>query len=82
MSIADEEVEAFKDERMIRFPIVSMDKLLFNYMTEVFPTAVLLEDGVIKNKWIGEIPEEFLDRIKHFYEKTLASKQLTAIGYQ
>jgi hypothetical protein len=82
MSIADEEVEAFKDERMIRFPIVSMDKLLFNYMTEVFPTAVLLEDGVIKNKWIGEIPEEFLDRIKHFYEKTLASKQLSVTSYQ
>lgn len=72
VSIADGELEEFKAERIIRFPIVSMDKLLFNYMAEVFPTAVLLEDGVITNKWIAEIPEEFLDIIKNFYE-TLAS---------
>lgn len=75
MSINAEELESFKEEQMVRFPLVSMDKLLFSYMVDAFPTAVLIENGVITNKWIGVIPEEFLDRIKQIYEQVILKSQ-------
>lgn len=68
MSLTNEEIEAFKAEYLIRFPVVQMNKLLFGYMVEGVPTAVLIEDGLITNTWMGEIPQEFFDRIKQFYE--------------
>jgi Rps23 Pro-64 3,4-dihydroxylase Tpa1-like proline 4-hydroxylase len=74
MSLSDEEIEEFKTEQRVRFPVVSMDKLLFGYMVDAFPTAILIEDGIISSKWEGQIPEEFLDRIKQYYEKALSAK--------
>jgi len=75
MSLTREELEEFKDEQMVRFPLVSMDKLLLGYMVDAFPTAILVEDGVITGKWIGTIPEEYLDRIKQYYEQVLFKAQ-------
>ena len=74
MSLTQEEIETFKTEQRVRFPVVSMDKLLFGYMVEAFPTAILIEDGIISSKCEGRIPEEFLDRIKQYYEKALVTK--------
>lgn len=74
MSLSDEEIEEFKTEQRVRFPVVSMDKLLFRYMVDAFPTAILIEDGIISSKWIGQIPEEFVNRIKQYYEKALLAK--------
>ena len=68
IALNKEEIEAFKAEHLVRFPMVQMDKLLFGYIVDSVPTAVLIEDGVISNKWISEIPKEFLNRIKQFYE--------------
>jgi thioredoxin-related protein len=73
ISVTTEELEAFKDEQRVRFPLVTMDKLLFNYMVDAYPTAVLIKDGIITEQWIGEIPEQFLDRIKQVYERMLFS---------
>jgi hypothetical protein len=39
MSVTAEELESFKEEQMVRFPLVSMDKLLFGYMVDAFPTG-------------------------------------------
>jgi hypothetical protein len=72
--LSDRELETFKDEQKVRFPLVSMDKLLSGYMVEAFPTAVLIEDGVITGKWEGKIPKEFLDRIKQSYENLFLAK--------
>ncbi|MBD2663366.1 peroxiredoxin family protein [Richelia sinica] len=74
MSLTPEELETFTDEQMVRFPLVSMDKLLFGYMADAYPTAVLIEGGVITQKWVGELPEPYLDRIKQMYEKVLFKK--------
>lgn len=74
MSLTQDEMETFKTEQRVRFPVVSMDKLLFGYMVDAFPTAILIEDGIIFSKWQGQIPEEFLDRIKQYYEKALSAK--------
>lgn len=80
MSVNTEELEAFKEEQMVRFPLVLMDKLLFGYMVDAFPTAVLLEDRIITNKWIGVIPELFLDRIKQIYEQAILKTQTKIIS--
>lgn len=71
MSLTNEEIEAFKAEHLVRFPLVQMNKLLLGYMVDAFPTAVLIEDRVISNKWIGEIPKQFFDPIKQFYESVV-----------
>ncbi|NEQ76553.1 MAG: hypothetical protein F6K23_28090 [Okeania sp. SIO2C9] len=71
MSAKNEDLDEFKEEQMVRFPLVTMDKLLFGYMVDAYPTAVSIEDGIITEKWIGEIPEEYLDRIKQIYEKAI-----------
>jgi drug/metabolite transporter superfamily protein YnfA len=71
LPISNHELETFKVEQMVRFPLVAMDKLLFSYMVDAYPTAVLIENGVITNKWEGEIPKEFLDKIKQSYESLI-----------
>lgn len=71
MSSKTENLEDFEDEQMVRFPLVLMDKLLLKYMVDAYPTAILIEDGVIKDKWIGEIPEPYLNRIKQMYEQLI-----------
>lgn len=71
LALSEEEIEAFKAEHLVRFPIAQMDKLLFSYMVDSYPTAVLVEDGVISNKWLGEIPKEFFNRIRQFYESVV-----------
>lgn len=75
MDLTNEELEVFRDELEVYFPLVVMDKPLFNSMVDAFPTAVLIEDGFISSKWIGEIPEEFLDRIVQLYEKAASPHQ-------
>ncbi|MFN9174315.1 MAG: cupin-like domain-containing protein [Synechocystis sp.] len=77
LSINDEEIETFKMEQRARFPIISMDKLLFGYMADTFPTAALIENGKIVSKWIGEIPPEFLEKIKQSYEAAILGKSST-----
>ncbi len=71
LSLTNEEIEAFKAEHLVRFPIVRMDKLLFGYMANAFPTIVVVEEGVISNKLTGDIPKEFFDRIRQFYENVV-----------
>ncbi|MFN7412601.1 MAG: cupin-like domain-containing protein [Dolichospermum sp.] len=77
LSISNDEIEAFKMEQRARFPVISMDKLLFRYMADAFPTAALIENGQIVSKWIGEIPPEFLDKIKQSYEAAILGKSST-----
>lgn len=79
VSLTNEEIEAFKAEYLIRFPVVQMNKLLFGYMVDGVPTAVLIEDGLITNKWMGEIPKQFLDRIKQFYDAVFNPEPKTRV---
>jgi len=79
MSLNDQEVEAFKNEHLIRFPIAYMDKFLTATMTSAFPTAVLIEDSQINEKWTGEMPKAYLDSIKQFYESIWPQTENKAI---
>ncbi len=68
MSLKEEDLVEFKEQHLVRFPLKSMSKLLWGYMAKAYPTAVLVENGVIAQQWVGEIPQEFLGRIKQFYQ--------------
>ncbi|HEY9653577.1 MAG TPA: hypothetical protein V6C95_23150, partial [Coleofasciculaceae cyanobacterium] len=58
----------------VYFPLVSMNKRLFDFMVDAYPTAILIEDGVISNQWIGKVPDEFLDRVIQLYEQAMAKQ--------
>ncbi|MGK7958535.1 MAG: 2OG-Fe(II) oxygenase [Crocosphaera sp.] len=74
LSLNQEEIEEFKQEQMVQFPLVSMDRLLFSYMIDGVPTGVLIEAGIIKNKYVGSLPEEFVKRIKQSYQEAIIKK--------
>lgn len=67
MNLNESEIEAFKAKHLVHFPIVSMNKRLFNYMVDRVPTAVLIKDGQIDNISQGEMPQEYLKEIERFY---------------
>ena len=83
MSITDEEMDDFRDEHLIRFPVAQMDRLLFQRMVNGYPTAVLIEDGRVAGKWSGEFPEPYFTRIRQFYEsvRETASASSGASGF-
>ncbi len=59
-------VEAARDYAesfSLNFPTVAIDRHPFGRLALILPTAVLLEDGIIREKWIGSIPEEFINEI-------------------
>jgi len=75
MNVSGNEVEEFKKDHLIRFPIINMDKLLWNTMIKGVPTAVLVENGIIKEKWVGKFPEEYLERVRIFMEPLLVPQK-------
>jgi len=54
----------FVDRYFLNFPVVAVDKRLYRKLKiEVVPTAVLLQDGVIQEKWVGLMPMWFINKI-------------------
>jgi hypothetical protein len=56
----------FLAQHMIHFPIAYMRKELMTIMADAYPTAALVEDGVIRQRWVGEMPKAYLERIRSF----------------
>lgn len=75
VSLTEEEIEVFKAEHLVRFPITRMNELVFAFLVDSFPTAILIEDGLIASKWLGEIPPKFSDRIRQFYESVVFNQK-------
>lgn len=76
MSLEGDELRAFLDEHLIKFPVTHMPQSLVSLMTTAYPTAALIENGRVSEKWVGEMPKEYLDRIRDFFEAiTTASPQ-------
>jgi hypothetical protein len=60
-----EEGQDFVDSYGLNYPIIAIEEKQKQKLgINAVPTAVLLEDGVIKDKWTGSIPEYFMDRIR------------------
>ncbi|MEB3342787.1 MauE/DoxX family redox-associated membrane protein [Okeania sp.] len=57
----------FVDKYFLNFPVVAVNKRFYRKLKiEVVPTAVLLENGVIQEKWIGLMPMWFINKINRF----------------
>jgi hypothetical protein len=67
LNLNEAEVERFSREYLTRFPLSRMKTSVFSNMVDGVPTAALLEDGVIMQKWSGKIPPELFSRIEQFY---------------
>jgi hypothetical protein len=72
MALSSEEITEFKADHQVWFPVVAMDDWLFSTMVDLMPTFIWLEDGVIADKWVDQVPDLFLDRIQQIYERLLA----------
>jgi len=60
-----EEVRQFINSNFINFPAIAMQGSQLNKLgINAFPTAVFLEDGIIKDKWVGLMPLWFLNKIR------------------
>jgi thioredoxin-related protein len=75
MTLNESEIENFKSEHLVHFPIVSMNKILFRYMVDAFPTAVLVKDGKIESISTGQIPQELFKEIQNFYRATVTREK-------
>ena len=68
MSLEGDELCAFLQEHLIKFPVTYMPQSLVSLMATAYPTAALIENGRVSQKWVGEMPKEYLDRIREFFE--------------
>ena len=68
MALSDPDLLAFRSEYLIKFPISRMQHTLFSILVDSVPTAILLEDGQIREKWTGQMPESYMERICGFFE--------------
>jgi hypothetical protein len=59
-----EEVEEYLRDRDLPFPIVAVQPSVAARSLESFPSAIVLENGIVKDKWIGKMPREFVDSLK------------------
>ena len=77
MSLDDDERKGFLAEHLIKFPVTFMPQSLVSLMVNAYPTAALVENGRVTGKWIGEMPEQYLTRVRHFTE-AIAPKPASA----
>jgi len=60
-----EQAQEFVDSYDLNFPVGGLEEKQYNKLDVMgVPTAVFLESGIIKGKWAGRMPEEFVDRIR------------------
>ena len=73
MPSSDDELDRYKADFKLRFPLAAVDKRLFPYLVDSMPTFVLIDDGVITGKWTGQLPGEYLARVRQCYDRFIAA---------
>jgi hypothetical protein len=58
------EVEEYLRDHDLPFPVVAVQPSLASRLIEGFPSAIVLENGIVKDKWIGAMPWEFVNQLK------------------
>ena len=74
MSLEGDELHGFLQEHLITFPVTHMPQSLVSLMVKAYPTAALIENGRVSQKWIGEMPKYYMDRIRGFFETITRSR--------
>jgi hypothetical protein len=68
MSLQGDELQGFLREHLITFPVTHMPQSLVSLMVKAYPTAALLENGRVTEKWIGELPHAYMERVRGFFD--------------
>jgi hypothetical protein len=80
MSLDAEQLRGFLNEHMIRFPIAHLSQSRISLMVSGYPTAVLIEDGIIRQKWVGQLPDEYTERVRQFLQAVAPERKTKAFG--
>lgn len=80
MNLDEKGIEEFKQKHLIRFPIKPMRKTVWNTLIEAVPTAALVKQGNIIDKWEGKLPEEYAKRIQDFYDSIVTKSKVSAFA--
>ena len=80
MSLQGEQLGGFLSEHLIRFPIAHMAQSRISLMVDAYPTAVLIEDGVIREKSVGRMPEKYTQRVRQFIQTVAPPQKSGAFG--
>lgn len=60
-----DEMHKYAKQYSLNFPLAGLEKENWNQMPIwSLPTAIVLQDGIVKDKWQGAIPKEFIEQIK------------------
>jgi uncharacterized membrane protein YphA (DoxX/SURF4 family) len=78
MSLEGAPLREFLSEHVIRFPITYMPQSLVSLMVNAYPTAALIENGTVVEKWVGEMPQAYIERIRQFFDAIAPQKKSTA----
>jgi hypothetical protein len=81
MSLQGDELRGFLNEHLITFPVTHMPQSLVSLMVNAYPTAALVEHGRVTEKWIGEMPESYLARVRGFLEAIAVPVQRPRGGF-
>jgi hypothetical protein len=68
MSLTGAERDEFLAQHLIHFPVTYMHHGLMSLLVDSYPTAALVEEGTIVQKWVGEMPSGYVERIRQFYD--------------
>lgn len=64
-STSVEEGEEFVNSYDLNFPVGGLEAKKYQKLGIAgVPTAVLLQNGIIQDKWVGNMPKEFIERIR------------------
>jgi hypothetical protein len=59
-----ERLDAFIVEKGIRFPMATLSQSMWTRMISSVPTAALVEGGITRRLWVGNLPPDLIDRFR------------------
>ena len=74
------DLDAFVEEKQIRFPVRTISESLMMRLAYSVPTVALVKDGVIEAHWSGGMPPEFARRFTRAFFPTAGDAQTAAAG--
>lgn len=78
VAVSRQSLDAFVQERNIRFPVVTVSESLMGRLAEAVPTIAVVKDGIISEQWSGGMPPEFARRFTRAFFPSAA--KLSAPG--
>lgn len=79
MAADSSQVQAYKKDYQIRFPVVTISQSLMARLTRAVPTVVIVNSGIITEMWVGSMPPAVVDRFRDaFFPSVRKERAATA----